>query len=204
MITAGQIGTIMPNATGALVGTYIGAINDTAARFSIDTPIRQAMFLAQLAHESGELRHAVENLSYSAVALRRVWPGRFSAADAEAYARKPEKIASRAYADRMGNGDEASGDGWRYRGRGLIQITGRDNYRTCGEALDHDFIAAPDDMAKTPWSVLSAGWFWDSRRLNPIADRDDIEAVTRKINGGTNGLDDRKEFYERAKAVLGA
>lgn len=202
-ITTAQISAIMPNA-GERAAAWVGAINDTMARFAIDTPARQAMFLAQLAHESGELRHVVENLNYSAAALRRVWPSRFTDEDAERYSRKPEKIANRAYANRMGNGDEASGDGWRFRGRGLIQITGRDNYRTCGAALDRDFIAAPDEMAARPWSVLSAGWFWDSRGLNTIADRGDVEAVTRRINGGTNGLDDRLEFYDRARVTLGA
>jgi len=203
-ITAGRIGTIMPNADPASVALYLGPINDTAARFSIDTPQRQAMFLAQLAHESGELRHAVENLNYSSAALRRVWPSRFSEAEAERYARNPQKIAARVYANRMGNGDEASGDGWWFRGRGLIQITGRDNYQACGAALGRDFIATPDELAAVPWSVLSAGWFWESRGLNPIADRGDIEAVTRRINGGTNGLAERAEFYARARAALGA
>lgn len=169
----------------------------------IDTPRRIAHFIAQVAHESAMFRRVTENMNYSAEGLRAVFPRHFDPAAAQAYARNPRAIGNRAYANRLGNGDEASGDGFRYRGRGLIQLTGRANYRAFGEWLGVDVVAAPE-LVSERYAVASAVYFWTTRQLNAIADRDDLNAVTRAINGGLNGLDDRLRLLEKARAALGA
>tara|TARA_R110002095_G_scaffold90199_7_gene78659 strand:- start:612 stop:2180 length:1569 start_codon:yes stop_codon:yes gene_type:complete len=169
----------------------------------IDTPLRIAHFIAQVAHESALFRRVVENMNYSADGLRTVFPRYFDRAAAQAYARNPRAIGNRAYANRLGNGDEASGDGFRYRGRGLIQLTGRANYRAFGDWLGVDVVAAPE-LVSERYAVASAVYFWSTRKLNAIADRDDLNAVTRAINGGLNGLDDRLRLLELARAALGA
>lgn len=172
-------------------------------RFSINTPGRRAAFIGQCAHESGNFAVLEENLNYSADSLCRVWPKRFpSAAEAAPYHRQPEKIANRVYASRMGNGDEASGDGWRYRGRGLIQLTGKDNYRAAGLALDEDFVIAPQLVATRDCAALVAAWYWQTHGLNQLADVGDQITITRKINGGVIGLDDRVAKIDNALAVL--
>lgn len=168
----------------------------------IDTPLRIAHFIAQLAHESAMFRRVVENLNYSAEGLSKVFPRYFDRTAAAAYARNPRAIANRAYANRLGNGDEASGDGYRYRGRGLIQLTGRANYRAFGEWLGVDVLATPD-VVSSRYAVASAVYFWTTRKLNAIADRDDLTAVTRTINGGLNGLDHRLQLLEKARIALG-
>ena len=169
----------------------------------IDTPLRLAHFIAQVAHESAMFRRVVENMNYSAEGLCAVFPRHFDRATAQAYARKPRAIGNRAYANRLGNGDESSGDGFRYRGRGLIQLTGRANYRAFGKWLGVDVVAAPE-LVSERYAVASAVYFWTTRKLNAIADRDDLNAVTRAINGGLNGLDDRLRLLEQARAALGA
>ncbi len=169
----------------------------------IDTPLRIAHFIAQVAHESTMFRRVVENLNYSAEGLRAVFPRHFDRAAAQAYARNPRAIGNRAYANRLGNGDEASGDGFRYRGRGLVQLTGRANYREFGEWIGVDVVAAPE-LVSDRYAVASAVYFWTTRKLNAIADRDDLNALTRAINGGLNGLDDRLRLLEKARAALGA
>jgi putative chitinase len=171
-------------------------------KYEINTPERVAGFLAQVGHESGGLRFTVENLNYRADALTRVWPSRFPPGIAESYAMQPEKIANRAYADRMGNGDEASGDGWKYRGRGLIQLTGADNYADFSLSADNEALVKPDLVAEPELAALSAGWFWSRNGLNALADVKDIVGMTRRINGGTNGLDDRQMRYSRLISVL--
>lgn len=182
---------------------YHGAIVDTFKKFDINTPLRQAAFLSQCAHESGNFSAVVENLNYSKEALVRVWPRHFSTIEfAAPYHRKPEKIANRAYRNRMGNGDEASGDGWKYRGRGVIQVTGKTNYSICGKALNVDLIAQPELLQTPMYAILSAGWFWDSNKLNALADKEDTLAVTKRINGGTHGLEDRKMKLLIAKRIL--
>jgi len=180
---------------------WVDPINATLDRFKITEPNVVAAFLAQVGHESGQLYHTEENLNYSTNRLRSVFPKYFNIDQAEEYARQPQRIANRVYANRMGNGDEASGDGWRYRGKGLIQITGKENHRRCGNALDLDLIAEPDLLIEPLNAALSAGWFWYSRGLSGIAD--DIRAVTRVVNGGSNGLEDRKKLYKLAKLSLG-
>lgn len=203
--TAETLSEIMPKASQENINKYLGALNGEMSKFDINSPLRAAHFIAQLAHESGSFHYSSENLNYSAKALRAVF-GKYFPTDelAEEYARQPEKIASRVYAERMGNGDEASGEGWMYRGRGLIQLTGKDNYTNCGKATGMDLVSAPDQLAENAdAAVAAAGWFWDMRKLNGYADEDDVKAITKRINGGYNGLEDREAYLARAKKVLG-
>lgn len=177
------------------------------AQFDINTPKRQAQFLAQVGHESGGFKRLVENLNYDAAGLARVWPGRFSSGTgpnelAREIARDPEKIANAAYGLRMGN--NAQGDGWTYRGRGLIQLTGKANYQSAGSALELNLVTTPELVADPKVAALTAAWFWQKNGLNQLADSGDTRAVTRRINGGTTGLDDRLARYARAAKVLGA
>jgi putative chitinase len=176
-------------------------------KFGIDTPARIAAFVAQLAHESGDFMRVEENLNYSWQALRSTWPSRFTSdAFAQAYHRQPEKIASYVYAGRFGNGDEASGDGWRYRGRGLIQVTFRDNYAAYAKAIgDASMMANPAQLAQPRHAALSACWYWQAHRLNDLADLGTEAAfndISYRINGGWNGKADRLENWAQAKAVL--
>lgn len=182
---------------------WLPAIAEAAVAFDLEAPVRLAMFLAQVGHESAGFTRVVENLNYSAAALSRVWPKRFpTPAVAAAFARQPERIANRVYGGRMGNGPETSGDGWRYRGRGLIQLTGRANYRACSSALEVDLVKEPELLATRRLAALSAGWFWKTRELSPLADAEDVAGVTRKINGGVHGLEDRTARFRRARAAL--
>ena len=183
---------------------YLNALNEVLPSFEINTPLRICHFLAQVIHESGHLKANSENLNYSAQALSRVFPKYFpSNSLAEEYERKPEKIANRVYADRLGNGNEESGDGWKYRGRGLIQSTGKTNYKECGKALGIDLVSNPDLIVNDPTvNIKSACWFWSKHNLNSLADKDDITAITKKINGGTNGLTDRKNNLNCCKHVF--
>lgn len=174
---------------------FIPFLNTTFRRFQINTDKRIAMFMAQAIHESQCFRRLSENLNYSADGLRKTWPKRFSSADAAEYGRKPEKIANHVYAKRHGNGDENSGDGWKYRGRGIFQITFKDNYRACGKALGIDLISKPELLAQPEYACLSAGWYWDSRSLNAFADKSDVAQISKVINGGINGLEERKRLW---------
>lgn len=195
---------VMPRAQ-RVVAAFIGPINQAMLRWDIVLDARIAAFLAQAAHESAELTHLEESLNYSADALSRLWPRHFGAQEAQDYARQPEKIANRAYADRMGNGDEASGDGWRYRGRGIFQLTGRANYRDCSIAIAGDadtLLLNPELVAEPDYACESAGWFWQSKGLNELADRGGFEEITRRINGGLNGLEDRVAHWHRAIEML--
>jgi len=183
--------------TPAKAEEWVDAINQTFETFGIDTPEQQASFLGQCAHESNGFTALVENLNYKAESLCKVWPKRFPTLEAaQPYNRNPEAIANHVYSGRMGNGDEDSGDGFAFRGRGLIQLTGRANYKACGEALGVDLEADPDLVSTPQFAALSAGWFWSTHELNNIAS--DIVAVTKKINGGTLGLDDRVARTQRA------
>jgi len=177
-------------------------LNETCTAFDITTPLRVAHFLAQTAHESAGYTALVENLNYGAPGLLATWPKRFDAERAAAYARQPEKIANYVYADRMGNGPEASGDGWRFRGRGILQLTGRATYRAAGEALGFDLEAEPDLLATPRLAALAAGWYWAARGINALCDRDDVIAVTEAVNGGRNGLEHRVELLGLAKAAM--
>lgn len=171
--------------------------------YDINTPRRIAAFVAQCAHESGGFRFLTENLNYRAESLVKTWPRYFNAGNAGSYARNPQRIANRAYANRMGNGDEASGDGWRFCGRGLIQLTGRSNYQAFADSIETDINDIPDYLATFEGAVQSACWFWETNNLNKWADLGDIVTLTKRINGGTLGLDDRMKHYTHALHVLG-
>jgi len=182
---------------------YLPFLNMTMLKREINTPVRQAMFLSQLAHESGNFRFVVENLNYSADALRRVFGKYFPTEElANQYARQPERIANLVYANRMGNGDEASGDGWKYRGRGLIQLTGKNNYASFSMQADNNALIEPELVAEPELAVESGGWFWSTNRLNQLSDTGDVKAVTRRINGGFNGLADREAKYNKLINLL--
>ena len=183
---------------------WLEPLNTAFAKYDISTPARQAFFIGQCAHESGNFKVLEENLHYSATALMRVWPSRFtSVLVAESYANNPEKIANKVYSGRLGNGDEESGDGWKYHGRGLIQLTGKDNYANCGSSLGVDLVGNPDWLFDPKYAALSAGWFWNKKGLNGLADSQDLETMTKRINGGLIGLDDRKAKIAKALSVLG-
>jgi len=177
----------------------------TFKKYEIVTPIRQAHFIGQCAHESNWFRHITENLNYSANGLMAIWGSRFPTIEiANQYARNPEKIANKVYSGRMGNTED--GDGWKYRGRGVIQLTGKENYMRCGDALGIDLVSFPDLLTTEKYASLSAGWFWHRKALNQIADKGLADAtiteVTRRINGGTNGLQDRIYKTKKVFEVL--
>jgi putative chitinase len=170
---------------------WLEPLNETFEKYEINTPKRQACFIGQCMHESGGFKTLQENLNYSAPALMRTWPSRFPDLDtADKYAHNPQMIASKVYAGRMGNTtpEEAGA----YIGRGLIQLTGKENYANCGLGLGVDLLGNPDWLATPKYAALSAGWYWRKRNLNELADNMDIETMTKRINGGTIGLDDRK------------
>ena len=171
--------------------------------FGIDNPLRRAHFLAQVAHESGHFKRLVENLNYSAKGLLATWPSRFTKAIAAVYARKPERIANLVYANRMGNGSEASGEGWRYRGRGWIQLTGKSNYAAYSERLfgDDRLVRDPDMAAQPDVAAKLAGSYWQVNGLNELADKEDLTGITRRINGGLNGLADRANLLHKFKGM---
>lgn len=179
-------------------------INPLFKKYEITTINRIAGFLAQCSHESGGFKVKEENLNYSADALNRVFPKYFKNAgvDANEYARKPEKIANRVYANRMGNGDEASGEGYKYRGRGYIQLTGKENYTKFANKIGKSLDEAVEYCTTDAGALESALFFWSENNLNSFCDKDDIVGMTKRINGGTNGLEDRKEKYEKFKTIF--
>jgi putative chitinase len=188
---------------GHIPDTVLAQIPEVAAKFQINTPLRLAHFLAQCGHESGGFKLVNENLNYSADGLKKIFPKYFTQAGlAEQYARQPEKIASRVYGNRMGNGDEASKEGFKFRGRGYIQLTGKSNYTEFDKFVDENILENPDLVA-TKYPLLSAAWFFHKNGLNAIADKGANDAavtsVTKRVNGGTIGLADRikhfKEYY---------
>ena len=169
---------------------WVEPLNETFDKYDISTPKRQAAFIGQCMHESGGFKHLTENLNYSAKGLVATWPSRFPNEEyAEEYARKPERIASKVYVGRMGN--ETAEDAAKYIGRGLIQLTGKENYANCELGLGVDLLGNPDWLATPKYASLSAGWYWNKRNLNADADAWDIKSMTRKINGGNIGIDDR-------------
>jgi putative chitinase len=187
------------------VPQWYEAISSILPEYEINTPQRVAAFLAQCAHESGGFVFLKENLNYKAPSLRKVFPKYFQDdATASAYANKPERIANRVYANRMGNGDESSGDGWRYCGRGLIQLTGKDNYTFFAASLDIPVEEASEYLQTFEGAVQSACFFWEQNNLNKWADSGDILTLTKRINGGTIGLEDRIKHYEHALHIFGA
>ena len=173
--------------------------------YDINTPLRVAHFVAQCAHESGNFVFIKENLNYKAASLQKIFAKYFPTAElAQQYAGQPERIANRIYANRMGNGDEASGEGWRYHGRGLIQLTGKDNYTFFAGSLDISVEDAAAYMETFEGAAQSACWFWEQNNLNRFADANDVKGLTKAINGGYIGLDDRISHTEHALHILGA
>lgn len=182
---------------------WVDPLNETFERFNIRTPNQQAMFIGQCGHESAHFRILEENLNYRAETLMRIWPKRFPTREiADQYAKNPKRIANMVYANRMGNRDEASGDGFRFRGRGAVQLTGHANYFHASKALGEDFVMNPDLVATPKYAALTAGWFWETHKLNAPADSWDFVRCTKIINGGTIGLEDRKKEGEAALAAL--
>jgi putative chitinase len=183
---------------------WVDPFNQTFERFGILTSRQQAAWIGQCGHECANFRILEEGLNYSAAGLMKVWPKRFPTLEfASQYAKNPKKIANLVYANRMGNRDEASGDGYRFRGRGCIQTTGSANYYHAGKALGVDFIMNPDLVAMPQYAALTAGFFWDTQKLNALAEAGNNLALTKRINGGTLGLEDRVAHTNHALAVLG-
>jgi putative chitinase len=204
-ITQQQLGACIGN--NPYLEQWTEALNKILPDYEIDTPQRVAAFVAQSAHESGNFTALHENLNYRAETLRKVFPKYFTDASAAQIASQPNKaelIANRVYANRMGNGDEASGDGFRYCGRGLIQLTGKSNYQAFAESIETPVEQIPEFLATFEGAIQSACWFWESNNLNQYADSGDIVTMTKRINGGTIGLEDRKKHYEHALHVFGA
>ena len=203
-VTEQQLLQILPNAR-LVAGIFLPALNRAMVRWKIDSRLRQAAFLAQVGHESGQLRNLVENLNYSAEALVRTWPSRFTTESAAACARQPEKIANAVYSGRMGN--TRPGDGWRYRGRGLIQITGRSNYAGAGTGLTLPLEEKPELLEQPEHAAMSATWWWAKHGLNELADAGRFQDIGSVINTGKpgrvpHGAAERKALYERALKVL--
>ena len=200
---------------------WLDAVVETCVEFEINTPQRIAGFLAQTSHESGGYTMLTENLNYRATTLAACWPNRFAVlgpdkkpikengklvptAVANAIAGKPELIANLVYSARMGNGPAESGEGWKYRGRGLKQLTGKDNYTRCGTALGIDLVGNPDMLLEPLYAARSAGWFWKANKLSDYADRGDLEGMTKRINGGLIGYAERKAKYDKVLAAINA
>jgi len=183
---------------------WLQPLNDTFAKYQINTPTRQAAFIGQCGHESNNFKTLEENLHYNAGALMRVWPSRFpDAATAEKYANNPEAIANKVYGGRADLGNTQDGDGWRFHGRGLVQLTGRSNVTVCGEALGQPFAEHPELLLEPKWACMSAGWFFNKKGLNALADNEDWTTITKRINGGLIGLNDRIERIHKAMDILG-
>lgn len=200
MITRDILSVLAP--TNKNIDIWVDAMNTILPKYDIVTPKRLAAFLAQTAHESAGFTAVRENLNYSAQGLMKTWPSRFNSATATAYARQPEKIANKVYANRMGNGDEASGDGWRYRGRGLIQTTGKANYTKLAQYIKKTLQETIEYCETVEGAVESACFYWVSNNLNAIADTGDMTTLTRRINGGVIGLADRLDKYKKTLEAL--
>lgn len=190
---------------GRIPDAVLAQIPDCAEKFKINTPLRLAHFLAQCGHESAGFKVTQENLKYSADGLRKIFKKYFPGNLADSYARQPEKIASRVYAGRMGNGNEASKDGYKYRGRGYIQLTGKENYGDFNKVVDGDVLNNPD-LVSNKYPLLSAAWYWDSRDLNVVSDKGEtdnvVTSITKRVNGGTIGLADRIKHFKEYYALL--
>jgi putative chitinase len=202
-ITQQQLGACIGN--NPYLEHWAEALNKILPDYEINTPQRVAAFVAQAAHESGNFTALHENLNYRAVTLRKVFPKYFPTDDLAAqYAQQPERIANRVYGGRMGNGPEESGDGFRYCGRGLIQLTGKSNYQAFADSIEIPVEQVPEFLQTFEGAIQSACWFWESNNLNQYADSGDIVTMTKRINGGTIGLADRQAHYNHALQVFGA
>ena len=205
-ITLEQLRMLYPRASAPVLNAFAGSAPHVFAKYEMDShPSRLEYFLAQIGHESGGLTTFEEGLNYSAKRLSQVFRRRFPTIEAaQPFANNPQKLANQIYAGRMGNGDPASGDGFRYRGRGFIQITGRDGYRNVGRRIDIDLEREPDLAGGVENYLVVAAGFWMWKGLNGICDTGDFTAATRRINGGTVGLEDRKAWLDKARRVLAA
>jgi len=198
-----QLAQLIPGNTN--IDKWYEAMSKVLPQYDINSKQRVAAFVAQCGHESGGFKFLKENLNYKAESLMRVWPKYFpDLVTANRYAHKQDMIANRAYANRMGNGDEASGDGARFCGRGLIQLTGRANQQAFAASIKRDINDMPEFLSTFEGAVQSACWFWQEHKLNQYADTGDILTMTKRINGGTLGLDERKANYNNALKILGA
>ena len=204
MVTLELLQEICPKTKSSILINYVEPLNIVGEHILLfENTKRLAAFLAQVAHESGGFNFIQENLNYSARGLMQTFRRYFPNEEiAKLYERKPERIANRVYANRMKNGDEASGDGWKFRGRGLIQLTGRENYTRFANSLDKTIEDTIKFLETTQGAVSSAGWFWDINKLNIYCDLEDFVGLTRRINGGTIGLEDRKHHYHLALELL--
>jgi putative chitinase len=184
------------------------AFNETFDRFGINTPVQQASWIGQCGHECGNFRIMEENLNYRAATLLKLFPRTpkrawgFTPEEAAAYEKQPSRIANRIYGNRMGNRDEASGDGFRFRGSGFLQLTGHSNFFHAGQALGEDFVMQPELVRTPKYAAMTAGWFWQTHKLNQYADSRDFLMMTKKINGGTIGLDDRIKHINHALDII--
>lgn len=213
VISEPQIRRAVSGVDNTRLPDFVRTFNEWNDQFQINTPARVAHFLSQVMHESGGLHHVEENLNYSADGLLKTWPKRFTAETAAGYARQPERIANKVYANRMGNGTEASGDGWKYRGRGFIQLTGKSNYQAyaSSEFCRGDLMRHPEWLAQSPGNLKSAMWFWQKNGLNELSDADDggrigetvVERITKRVNGGLLGIATRKLYYRKFKKEFG-
>jgi putative chitinase len=184
--------------------SLVDVFNETFQRWGIDTPIRQAAFIGQCGHECNNFKTLEEGLSYAADRLVKVWPKRFPTLEsAQPYGRNPKALANKVYANRMGNRDEASGDGYRFRGSGWLQLTGHDNFFHAGKACGVDFVMNPDLVRTPQYAAMTAGWFWATHNCNAKADVQDWKGLTKIINGGDIGLADRVSHTNQALAVIG-
>jgi putative chitinase len=201
MLLVDQLQKMIP--TNKFVDDWVESLNNVLPEYEINTPDRIAMFIAQCGHESMDFRVLQENLNYRWESLRRVFPKYFSNDDlARQYAHKPEMIANRVYGNRMGNGPEESGDGFKYSGKGLIQLTGKYNYTNFANSIGMSLEEVPEYLITFEGAVKSACWFWNQSDLNSWSDQQDVRTVTKKINGGFNGLEDRILRYDRNVVIL--
>lgn len=204
VITQSQLLQAVPNLYKPRLDAFVASFNMWAVHFGIDTPLRTVHYLAQVFHESGCLQWTEEDLNYSREALLRVFPKYFNEKNVDLYSRNPQKIANRAYANRMGNGSEASGDGYRYRGRGFIGTTGKANYEAYAKSdwCVGDIMSHPELLARSPGDQKSSMFFWLKNGCNRFADADDVKGLTKRINGGLNGFENRKGLLAKFKAVF--
>jgi putative chitinase len=201
-ITQDQLSKILHG--NAFVTQWTDSLNKVLPEYDITSVDRIAAFIGQTYVESAAYTTLHENLNYRAASLVRVWPSRFTTMEvAEQNTNKPEKISNRAYSNRMGNGDEASGDGWKYCGRGLIQLTGHDNYQAFADSVEMNLDDVPDYLQTFEGAIQSAAWFWETNNLNQYADAWDIKTLSIRINGGTNGLDERIQHCDAVRKILG-
>ena len=206
-VSVDQLVQIFPGAA-TRVAEFVSALNAAMQAWHIDSPARMAAFIAQTGYESAHFNHLVEGLNFDATRLAAIWPNRFADASgkpnalAQQLGGHPEAIANSVYANRLGNGPPESGDGWRFRGRGLIQLTGRSNYRQAGIALNLDLESTPELLEQPHYACLSAAWFWAAHGLSELADVGDFKAITLHINGGLNGYDGRAALWAATQRVF--